>query len=115
MTEPPRTAQADLERLIRTHSLPPSTRDRVRASLAPLASFPLMDVRDQIFLADADGSNVRPVDLDGDNRWPTWSPDGSRIAFVHDGVLATMAADGTDVQLIDGVRPEGSIAWNPVP
>ena len=36
------TARADLERIIRTHSLPVSTRDRVRASLAPLAKFPLL-------------------------------------------------------------------------
>ena len=34
------TAHADLEWLIRTHSLPASTPDRVKASLAPLATFP---------------------------------------------------------------------------
>jgi hypothetical protein len=34
-----KTAQADLEWLIRTHSLPASARERVRASLAPLATF----------------------------------------------------------------------------
>jgi plasmid stabilization system protein ParE len=33
-------AQADLGRLIQTRGLPASTRDRVRASLAPLARFP---------------------------------------------------------------------------
>ena len=37
-----RTAQADLDRLIRTRGLPASTRDRVKASLAPLATFPLL-------------------------------------------------------------------------
>jgi hypothetical protein len=36
------TARADLDRLIRTHRLPGSTRDRVKASLAPLATFPLL-------------------------------------------------------------------------
>ena len=35
-----KTAQADLEWLIRTHGLPASTRDRVMASLVPLATFP---------------------------------------------------------------------------
>jgi len=34
------TAQADLEWLIRTHGLPDSTRDRIKASLVPLATFP---------------------------------------------------------------------------
>ena len=35
-----RAAVDDLDRLIRTHSLPCDTRERVRASLAPLARFP---------------------------------------------------------------------------
>lgn len=34
------SAQADLKAMILTHSLPPSTTDRVRASLIPLAAFP---------------------------------------------------------------------------
>jgi hypothetical protein len=37
-----RTAVADLERLTSTRSLPATTRDRVRASLGPLATFPLL-------------------------------------------------------------------------
>lgn len=36
------TAKADVERLIRTNNLPASTRDRVKASLAPLATYPLL-------------------------------------------------------------------------
>lgn len=39
------TAVADLERLTTTRSLPASTRDRVRASLGPLAMFPLLGQR----------------------------------------------------------------------
>lgn len=34
------TAEADLDCLIRTHSLPTTTRDRVRRSIEPLADFP---------------------------------------------------------------------------
>ncbi len=34
------TAREDLNRLIRTHSLPPTTRERVERSLEPLAMFP---------------------------------------------------------------------------
>ena len=37
-----RTARDDLERLIRTHSLPGSTRERVRRSIEPLADFPTL-------------------------------------------------------------------------
>jgi plasmid stabilization system protein ParE len=36
------TARNDLESLIRTHSLPPSTRERFKRSLQPLASFPMI-------------------------------------------------------------------------
>ena len=36
------TAQADLDRLIQTHSLPSTTRQRVRRSIEPLRDFPLL-------------------------------------------------------------------------
>lgn len=36
------TAVADLDRLIQTHSLPPTTRDRVKTSLRALERFPLL-------------------------------------------------------------------------
>jgi Tol biopolymer transport system component len=67
---------------------------------------------DQIFVINADGSGLRQITREGDNDWPAWSPDGSRIAFVHDGTLSTMAPDGTDIQRLDGVTPDGAIAWN---
>jgi Tol biopolymer transport system component len=68
----------------------------------------------QIFVINADGSGLRQITYEGDNRWPAWSPDSSRIAFVHDGVLATMAADGSDMQEVTGIEPFEAIAWNPV-
>ena len=36
------TARFDLDEMILTHSLPASTRDRVRSALRPLAAFPLL-------------------------------------------------------------------------
>lgn len=36
------SARVDLDALVLTHSLPASTRDRIRAALAPLAEFPLL-------------------------------------------------------------------------
>jgi Tol biopolymer transport system component len=89
----------------------------------------------QIYVVNADGSGLRPLTDEGDNRWPSWSPDGTRIAFARgqlsfltggDGSqieyvepgsrrLFTMASDGTDVASVEGVHPEGPIAWGPVP
>jgi WD40-like Beta Propeller Repeat len=73
------------------------------------------DRNGQIFVINADGTGLRQVTHQGENQWPTWSPDGSRIAFVHDGALYTMAQDGSDMMEVEGVSPEGPIAWNPVP
>lgn len=39
------TAQHDLAELIRTHSLPASTRERVQHSIEPLRDFPLLGAR----------------------------------------------------------------------
>jgi Tol biopolymer transport system component len=69
----------------------------------------------QIFVINADGSGLRQITHSGDNRWPAWSHDGSRIAFVHDGVLFTMAPDGTDMRPVSGIHPDGPIAWNWAP
>jgi Tol biopolymer transport system component len=110
--------------------VPDKEADPSNVTLGPGGDFPA-----QIFVINADGSGLRQLTRAGDNRWPTWSPDGSRIAFARgqlelmsgpDGTQAayvrpgsrelfTMASDGTDVQRVEGVWPEGAIAWNPVP
>lgn len=110
--------------------VPDEDADPSNATLGPGGDFPA-----EIFVIDADGSGLRQLTHEGDNRWPTWSPDGSRIAFARgqltfvtapDGSqaafvrpgtrqLLTMASDGTDVQGVEGVSPEGAIAWNPLP
>jgi Tol biopolymer transport system component len=71
-----------------------------------------LDDPGKIFIVNADGSGLQRITDEG--RWPTWSPDGSRIAFVHNGTLSTMAPDGTDIQSVQGVTPDGAIAWNPL-
>ena len=46
---------------------------------------------------------------------PAWSPDGARIAFLEDGILHTMAVDGSDARSIaPGIRPVAEPpAWSP--
>lgn len=78
-----------------------------------------------IYVVNADGSKLRRLTDEGINSTPVWSPDGSHVAFVHERrpldvdrptyLLSTMASDGTDLQLVNGVMPDGAIAWNPVP
>ena len=61
-----------------------------------------------------------------DDRYPTWSPDGTRIAFLTDRdgdwEIYTMKADGSDLQNVsnhpaaDGPPGQGQAAhWNPKP
>src|SRR5262249_32814747 len=60
----------------------------------------------EVFVANSDGSNLRNLTnnpfFDG---WPTWSPDGKRIAFAsnrrgHGYQIFVMEADGSNVQLV---------------
>jgi TolB protein len=74
---------------------------------------------DNVYVANADGSDVSRLTHERGARLPTWSPDGSRIAYASqspDGgsQIFAMNVDGSDpVQLTSGpafnVRP----AWSP--
>ena len=47
---------------------------------------------------------------------PSWSPDGSRIAFAGGGKIKTIAADGSDLQVGDdyyGIAGYGNLVWSP--
>ena len=69
----------------------------------------------RIGVVSADGSQLRMLTRNDGSWGATWSPDGRRIAFVRHGHLFTMAADGTDVQRIDGADPvDFTVAWYPV-
>ena len=68
---------------------------------------------------DADGSNVlRLTDDPAGEFMPTWSPDGSRIAFAREGdwaagtfeAIYTMGSDGTDVRQVSSASG-GSDFW----
>ena len=79
-----------------------------------------------LFLARPDGSDAHPIltDLPGEHVAPTWSPDGSRIAFVNrdaatpSGSIWTASADGSNPALLtdgEGQCPDGIFHpdWSP--
>ena len=81
----------------------------------PAPTYPTSSLRPlAIYVVHADGSELHRINDDGS--WPSWSPDGSRIAFTRGPDLFTMASDGRDVRQVDGVAvaPPYGWAWNPV-
>jgi serine/threonine protein kinase/WD40 repeat protein len=58
----------------------------------------------EIWIANADGSNLRLLTSRGVSRWsPKWSPDGGSITFASEGELYTIAAaGGLPIQLQHG-------------
>ena len=50
-----------------------------------LIAFPRHDSagRQQLYVTDLDGTEVRPLTSEGYNGLPSWSPDGSRLVYAH--------------------------------
>jgi hypothetical protein len=49
-----------------------------------------------IYTAELNGTGLKRLTTNrGGNGWPNWSPDGSRIAWVHNGQVWLMNADGS--------------------
>jgi len=103
---------------------------RIPASMClPLGiavSFPF-DFSTEVWLINADGSNLRPVrDADGftvsSAGWPSWSPDGKRLAFYYTGGgeerIDVASADGSGIVTVVRQRTLwdivlGSPDWSP--
>ena len=76
-----------------------------------------------IYIMDADGSNVVDFTVSGPSRWPAWSPDGSRVAYqtgkdfnLHSGAFEIYVknADGTNkVRLTNHTAVDRYPSWSP--
>ena len=66
-----------------------------------------------IGIVDVGTGRMTPLTDDHVSNWPTWSPDGTRIAFVRAGFLFVMKADGTEARVAANSFASGPLAWMP--
>ena len=63
---------------------------------------------------DRDGTRLHPLQQTrSHDQLPSWSPDGETIAFVADGGICTMRADGTHRHRISKKDSDFGVAWSP--
>ncbi|MGH2717265.1 MAG: DPP IV N-terminal domain-containing protein [Actinomycetota bacterium] len=66
-----------------------------------------------VVVESVDGTGARVI-ATGDNVSPTWSPDGSQIAFVRAGVLWVMNADGSNQHAVGvSLSVNYYLSWSP--
>ena len=69
---------------------------------------------ENIYMINADGTNLVKLTSDNVSKQPSWSPDGERIVFVRDSDLWVMNSEGTRVrQLTNTPAGEYLPIWSP--
>jgi TolB protein len=73
-------------------------------------------INEQVWVMNANGSNQHPLTSTAaqHDQTPDWSPDGRKIAYMEDGHIFTMRADGShQTQLTFGDAFDIGTAWSP--
>lgn len=69
---------------------------------------------DQLWTVAAAGGAARRLTTGSNDTAPAWSPDGSRLAFLRDGQVHLLAADGGELdQVTDLPLGAGTPVWSP--
>jgi hypothetical protein len=68
-----------------------------------------------LFIIRADGTDERKAPLPAGAVYPVWSPDGTRLAYIYNGVVWTSRVDGTDARPVthDPGTARGWPSWSP--
>ena len=67
-----------------------------------------------IWVVDADGSNMRQITYQGVNKYPSWSPDGKKIIFQSGKSIWMVEVDSNQfIQLASGDRGWYAPDWHP--
>ena len=72
------------------------------------------DGNPHIYSMNPDGSRLARLTSEGANTSPALSPDGTRLAFIHDGDVWTMGIDGGDrLRVTATPAAEATPVWSP--
>jgi len=70
-------------------------------------------IGDGIFVMNADGTGFFQITFGNTDRAPTWSPDGSQIAFERNGGVAIVNEDGSGLTILTRSTDDLGPAWSP--
>lgn len=68
----------------------------------------------KIYTMDVDGGDLQPVVAADAASYPTWSPDGTQIAFNKGGQIHVIGTDGTGLRQVTSVSgTHRQVSWSP--